>query len=239
MEDLKINAVGPGEYTFRVGAALELKAPLNINISGMLSAPAEWLSKKAAEYDPKDAHLIVDKDNNKLTLTLDEYQPTSRDVITGSLTDDVELAKWQINTSKRWTVNELLQFVRERKYFFTDGAEQEKLLASLQKWNVNINREIKKHNDNSGNSLDSLETNVTKVEGLVKQFNLSIPIFKGYEKKTFSVQFGLDPKSTQVDLYMFSDELFTLKKTLLDSLFAQELAKFKALNFDCSVVNIS
>jgi hypothetical protein len=239
MENIEVNPQTPGEYLIRVGDALAPKAPLNIKIEGILSAPADFLAGKKEEYKPELAHLLIDRDNQTLKLVLDEYDPYSRDEITGSLKDNVELEKWNINTAKRWTVGEFLQFVRERKMWFAKPEDQVALLKGLQTWKVNVDREIKIFNDNKGNSTDSVETVVSKVQGLVYKFNLSIPVFKGYDKKKFTVEIGLDPKATTVDIYLYSDELYQLRIDERDRLFAFELKKFDSLDFNCSQVYIS
>jgi len=115
---------------------------------------------------------------------------------------------------------------------------QSKLIASLQKWNVGVELVIKQHNDNTGNSLSMLERRVGEID-LVNSFVLSIPIYKGYPKREFTVNIGLDPKSTQVDFFLYSDELFHLTRTDRDSLFDKEVESFKAIGFDCSVISVS
>lgn len=241
MEKIEFNAHVPGDFTVREGKALEVFHPKALNIVGMLSAPFEFLQskKESGVYGAYHSHLLVDKENETLTLVLNEKDEKSRDTITGKLSVDPQLSKWHINSGQRWTVPTLLQFIRERKFFFADPADHDKLIKSLQKWHVNVEREIKKFNDNSGNSLDSLETKVASVEGLVSKFVLEIPIFKGYPKEKFTVEIGLDPKSTQVDIFLFSDELFELTITRRNAIFETELYKFISMGFDCSVINIS
>ncbi len=88
------------------------------------------------------------------------------------------------------------------------------------------------------NSLAMLERKVNDID-LVKEFTLSIPIFKGYEKKDFTVFIGLDPKSSQVDFFLYSDELFFLTRTEREKLFSAELERIKNLNFNCSIIYVS
>lgn len=239
MENVELHGATPGEYFIRIGTATEEKKPLPLKIDGMLSAPSEFLLNKSTEYEAAHAHLLIDKDALKLQLVLDEFDPNSRDVITGTLSEDVELKKFKINTSERWTVKEFLQFVRERKLFFAEYSDQTKLLQSLQKWDTQITRVIKQHNDNHGNSEQNLETKVAAVEGLISKFKLNIPLFKGYSKEVFTVEIGLDPKATSVDIFLFSDELFELRLTRRDSIFDAETKKFDAMGFACSKINIS
>jgi len=228
----------PGEHNILFGEAEKKIYPKSLNITGVLSAPANFLKGKVGMFKKEDAHLIIDRDNNKLVLNIDERSEKSPIQITGQLKPSEDLAAWEINTSERWSVNEFLAFVRERKFFFKDPVVQGKLIASLQKWNVNVEMVIKQHNDNSGNSLAMLERKVGEID-LVKEFTLSIPIYKGYQKREFVVNIGLDPKNTQVDFFLYSDELFFLTRTDRESLFNQEIENFKKLGFDCSVIEVS
>lgn len=235
---LRLEIKSPGEHRILFGEAEPVSHPKSMNIVGVLSAPANFLKGKQGKFKKEDAHLIIDRDNNKLVLNIDERSEKSPITITGQLKPSEDLAVWEINTSERWSVNEFLAFVRERKFFFKDPVVQGKLIASLQKWNVNVEMVIKQHNDNSGNSLAILERKVGEID-LVKEFTLSIPIYKGYQKREFVVNIGLDPKNTQVDFFLYSDELFFLTRTDREALFSQEVENFKNLGFDCSVIEVS
>lgn len=237
IEDFALTVTNPGVHTILFGDAEPIQYPKSLDISGILSSPGNWLGT-GKKVDPNTAHIIVDRDKNYIKLVLDEHSEKSGISVTGNLSHDVDLAAWNINTPKRWTVNELLAFVRERKFFFKEPSVQAKLIASLQKWNVNVETIIKQHNDNSGNSLAMLERKVNDID-LVKEFTLSIPIFKGYEKKDFTVFIGLDPKSSQVDFFLYSDELFFLTRTEREKLFSAELERIKNLNFNCSIIYVS
>lgn len=236
--EIKLDINTPGEHSILFGEAERKIYPKPIDISGVLSAPYNFLKGKMGLFKKEDAHLIIDRDNNNLTLNLDERSVTSPVSIEGKLSPSDDLHAWFINTPTRWSVASLLAFVRERKFFFADPMVHAKLISSLQKWNVNVEVIIKQHNDNSGNSLAQLERKVGEIE-LVKEFTLCIPIYKGYPKKTFVVNIGLDPKNTQVDFFLYSDELFFLTRSDREMLFNQEIDNFKTLGFDCSVVEVS
>lgn len=236
--EVSLTITAPGTHNILFGDSEKPSHNKPISIVGVLSSPVSFLLGKQDNFKKEDAHLLIDRDSNKLTLNLDERSEKSPVQIVGQLKPSEDLAAWSINTEKRWNVAEFLKFVRERKYFFKDPSVHSKLIASLQKWNINVELVIKQHNDNSGNSLSQLERKVGEID-LVKEFTLSIPIYKGYQKREFTVSIGLDPKSTQVDFFLYSDELFHLTRTDRDSLFDKEVEAFKAIGFDCSVISIS
>ena len=229
-----------GPTVLRTGDAEKIDQPKPIVIIGRLSAPFDFLEHKNHEdqYNAKHCHLIIDRHAGQIVLHANEKSSLSEDVITGCLAPHEDLLEWGINTEKRWTVRDFIKFIRARKYFFAEGSENLALIENLQKWNVTVERIIKEENNNTGNSLSSLETKVTKA--LEKtQFKLDIPIYHGYNKCKFVVEIGLDPKSTSVDLFLVSPELHELVQIERDRIFREELAKFDKLGFQCSRVNIS
>jgi hypothetical protein len=127
------------------------------------------------------------------------------------------------------------------RFYFADKAAQTKLVQSLQKWSVKVERVINEHNDNKGNSNFQLETKVQQSasgeDGLISKFDLLIPIFQGYAKQKFTVEIGLDPKNTAVMLYLISDELIELEIGQREKLIQDELNKFD--DFECSKVVLS
>jgi hypothetical protein len=74
-------------------------------------------------------------------------------------------------------------------------------------------------------------------DGLITKFDLLIPIFQGYSKMKFTVEIGLDPKNTTVQLYLISDELIELEIGQREKLIEDELKKFDY--FKCSKVVLS
>lgn len=221
------------EYTAK---ERDWKAEPSIKIDGTLGACHQFLLGKSTLFPDTTMHLEIFKDLGKLILFLGDNDPYRTHVITGCLKKDSVLGLFKINTDYRWTVNELVKFIKTMKYYFSDPEEHKKLIESLQKWHVKVDTEIKNHNDNRGNSLLMLEKKVGEM-GLITSFNLTIPIFQGYEKQKFTVEIGLDPKNTQVDLYLISDELFEREIQFREQLIAEEVSKFDEVKFSKVVVS--
>lgn len=223
------------EIIVRSGEAEKIVYPRGISLTGILGAPHQFLIGKA--LDPKQCNIQIKKDTGVITLNiLDTDNRGSSSTITGQLKDDGYFKEWGINTEKRWSVSSFLKLIKMQRVFFSVKDECDQLITSLQAWSAKVETVIKQHNDNAGNSLSMLERKVSEI-GLKTKFNLTIPIFQGYPKQTFTVEIGFDPKNTQVDLYLFSNELFELEITHREQLIAQELAKFD--EFACSKVVLS
>ncbi len=223
------------EIIIREGSALEAKAPRAIVIKGTLAAPSQFLAGK--NPDPLQSHIQISKDKGEIVLHIQDTDPYTEHVISGNLNSDSILKQFALNSEKRWTIQEFLKFIKTMRFYFADRAAHAALVASLQKWSINVERVITEFNDNKGNSDLRLETKVRAVEGLISNFDLNISIFQGYDKVKFTVEIGLDPKNTAVMIYLISDDLIELEIGQREKLIELELAKFK--DFKCSKIVIS
>ncbi len=234
MDELKITAVAPGDYTFRQGDALPEKASKSINIVGTLPAPFDFLSGKIVL--DAECHLKVYKDLGKLELVIQDTNPHTTHTITGQLHRNNVLESFKLNTDVRWGTQQFLKFIKTMRYYFPNKDQHAKLVESLQKWSAKIETVLKEHQDASGNSMFQLEKKVSEV-ALVRTFDIEVAIFQGYPKERFQVEIGLDPKSTAVDIYLISDTLIELEIGKREAILAAELKKFDARTFSKVVVS--
>lgn len=227
------------ELTIREGAAISPKesAQKSIAISGTLAAPFDFLvGKPSMAQDVENIHLKIDNQSGVLILVVNDQHPYTTHTITGSLTEFAELAPFRINSDNRWAVKDFKKFLRTVKVHFADRSEVDALLESLNKWEAKIETVIKNHNDNSGNSLTMLEQSVNGVQ-LKRKFTLLMPIYKGYGAQKFEVEICTEPKNTEVQLYLVSDELYELKALQRLTIMADELKKFDQHKFSKVVVS--
>lgn len=236
METPQINLNGPGEYTLNIrqGTAKEERAPKSIRIDGTLTAPFAFAYGKRLEN--AQCHLRIYKDIGKLELHIQDTDPFTEHVIIGSLKRDSVLASFELNSDRRWTVQEFLKFIRERKYYFPDKDQHTKMIDSLRKWEAQIQTILKEHHDTQGNSLMLIEKKVSGVE-MFNKFKLSIPIFQGYQKETFTVEIGLDVTSASVKFYLISDELFELETERREKIIDAEVKQFEEYTFSKVIVS--
>lgn len=232
--------IKPGaELTLRQGEALHPRelAPPPINLSGTLSAPFNFLvGKPSLAADEENINLTINNQEGQLVLTMKDKDPFSRYVITGKLERFSDLGKFHINTDKRWTIRDFKKFIRTVSIYFADKTKLNEIVESLNKFEASVEVVIKQHNDNSGNSLTMLEQKVNGLQ-LARKFDLLIPIYKGYQKIKFTVEIGLDPKNTSVDLFLLSDELFEQEILQRETIMNDELAKFDKYKFSKVIVS--
>lgn len=223
------------EITIRKGEALAPAADKSVTIDGTLGAPYQFLVGRGTINETK-SHLKIFKDMGKIELVIQDTDPYTTHRITGSLKRDGILNQFAINTEKRWSVAEFLKFIRTMRFYFPDKEAHAGLIASLQTWSVQIQRVIKEHNDNTGNSNFQLETKVRDVKLLTK-FQIEVSIFQGYPKHRFTVEIGLDPKAVSVDLYLISDELIELEIGVREQTIENELKNFDGNKFSKVVIS--
>lgn len=237
MENLELTLNGDQkELIIRTGDAEEIVHHKGIKITGTLSAPFQFFEGKKANLKAEDCHIQIKNDTGVISLFVNDTDPHTETVIVGYLKKDVALESWRINTEKRWTIQEFLKQVKTQTFYFSDRSERNALVDSLQKFNASVTTTIQQHNDNTGNSLALLEKKINGIE-LKNKFSLTIPIYQGYAKQKFTVEIGLDPKSNSVDLFLISDDLFTLEIENREALVEVEIANFK--DFNCSKVFLS
>jgi hypothetical protein len=227
------------ELVLRTGEALPTKAAKSIVLSGTLGAPFQFFSGK--DLEEKECHLLIKNVSGVLELHVQDINPYTEHVITGTLLQNADLKKFLINTEHRWTIQDFLKFVKQMRYFFADKSAHARMILSLQKWSVKVERIINEHNDGKGNTNFQLQTKVDQSamgeDGVITKFDLLIPIFQGYDKVQFTVEIGLDPNNATVKIFLLSDQLVELEQTLKEKFINDELAKFA--EFNCSKVVIS
>jgi hypothetical protein len=221
--------------TVLTGSALEEKYPVIIGISGILSAPAQFLEKKKDLYKPINCHLIVDKVPGKLTFDINDKDEFG-DQVNGSLKVSGVLQSFRINTDHLYNPSELEKFLRRVKIWFADKAECDEMLHSLRNFTAKVTTNVEKLNDNNGNTKNLYETAIANVT-LKKTFKLNIPLYEGYEKKQFYVEVAVDVSSSNVKFFLLSDELYELIETEKERLLNEQIAIFD--QWGCAVVHIS
>lgn len=242
MEDSKLNitmAPGTNELIIREGKALDPTKPAKgIKITGVLSAPFDFYSGREQAFSDalSEIHLLIRRDVGSLELHLNDNSHESEDVITGQLKPDGVLSQFLINTEKRWSFKEFSKFIQKMAFYFADKTAVTDLIKNLRNFEGKITVALEARNTNDGNSLQKIETTVESF-AVNRMFKLNIPVYQGYPKETFSVEIGFEPKSTGVDLFLVSDELFALEINLREQIMTDEVAKFKDSPF--SKVTIS
>ncbi|RFP65909.1 hypothetical protein D0N36_06815 [Hymenobacter lapidiphilus] len=229
-EVFAINA--PGETIIRHGQAAPIREPRQLAYTGRLDSPRQFLQPKVELYDFKQATVFINQTSGTLKLVLAEKSELF-DSVTGSLELAPELAQFKINTDQKYTVSELVKFLKRTRFFFSDKDSHAVLLSSLMNFSAKVQTKIEQQQSTNGSSKNNLEREVHGIEWN-REFVLTTPIFKGYPAKSFRVEIGIDPTDASVKLYLESAELFELEQQYRAELLAEEAAYFE--QWGCSVL---
>ncbi len=239
MDKIQINASeGTSEVIIREGKAVEVFPQKSLEIQGTLKAPADFLEHKLVNYENVKCHLRVKNSSGELQLFLNEKDGL-RDVITGKITLNPVIAEFGVNNDHKWGINELRQFVQRKSFWFDTKDEYNKMLTSLQKFKTSVVKIYQNQQSNDGNSKLVLENQVQEAN-IINSFKLKMPIYLGYEEKSFNVEIGLDVSSAETRLFLFSEELFHLQEELRVEYIESEIKRFTDfMDFgNMSIVNI-
>ncbi len=192
MEELKVNVEnGVKTLEIRTGKALELKEPKKVSVSGVLTAPLEWLKQRKEQIAQKQAYIKVNADKGIIVLQLDEKDFYGA-VITGSLEISPIFEKFGINSGEYKTPLEMSEFVKMNRAHFENRTAAMALVTELRNFKAKVNKEVEQEvNLNRGDKrllmAQAVDSNIPET------FNVCLPIFKGMPKQTFEVETYFNP----------------------------------------------
>jgi hypothetical protein len=197
--------------------------------SGTLDAPFEFWRKRKIRHQAhhdETSHLLIDKSKGMITLVCDERDLKSvpAAVIVGKLEFNPDLLNVKLNTGQMFDPKSLVQHLRKYRALFTDRSRCNAIAESLLNFSYQSEIEVQKLDDQRGNSLHRLETRLKKEINL--DFQLTCPIFKGTEAKTFGVMCGVQISGTSCTFWLESIDLYEMEIDARDKLIDEQVAKF-------------
>lgn len=185
------------ELTIRTGKALEQKEPRLVNIKGVISSPLLWLEKREGIINHEQCNVVVDREHMTIALCINEHSYYA-DSITGQLMLSEEFKKFGINNGEYITGMELSDLIRMNRSCFESKTKAMELVTIMRNFKATITTQIEASDDKKGNTA---QLRRQTVEGnQPPSFELNIPIFKGMEKKHFTVEIDIDPDTLQATL---------------------------------------
>lgn len=227
--ELKIENTN-GELIIREGKAqdpLPLREPKLVNIAGDIHSVASFVKNRdsghgSQQIDRNKAVVSVDKYAKTITLQLDPenyYGAT----ITAKLEQSKELEQFGINTSTRYNRKSLLDLLRFNRLFFEDKNEHARVIAGLYKLRIKSEQEIQQEKDNQGNKRTLHDLKTVDDGGMVKEFTLTIPIFKGFSANRITVEICFEVLNGDVSFWLESIGLKEATDDAIDGIFEEEL----------------
>lgn len=219
-----------GELVIREGNAQEplpLKEPKIINIAGDIHSVSVFINNRHDGYssqaiDKNKAIVTVDKHGKTITLQLDpenHYGAT----ITAKLEQSKELEQFGINTTTRYNRKLLLDLLRFNRLYFEDKNQHAKVLTGLYKLRIKSETEIQQEKDNQGNKRSLIDVKTVDDGGMVKEFNITLPLFKGFAAKNILVEICYEVVNGDVSFWLESIGLKETTDSAIDGIFEDEL----------------
>lgn len=228
------------EVIIREGAAVKLldpKAPLKIGIKGTIKAPFEFLQKRLDQPDqinPKRCHIIVDREEIFIHLTINEHDEYTKGTIAGKLEYHPKFIEFGINTGKVWTPTQLGLFFKMNRSFFASRDENMELVSRLLNFTAQVSNSIERSAKESGDRSDKFEQVVNS--NLPKSFSLVIPIFKGMYSETLEVETFAKIDGKEVSFVLLSPGAQATQEDVRDSIIDNELDAIREICPEIAII---
>lgn len=227
---LKFENTSGNELIIREGKAqdpLPLKEPKIIHISGDIHSVANFIKNRESGYesqaiDKNKAIVTVDKSAKTIVLQLDPenyYGAT----ITAKLGESDELKQFGINKGSRYNRKSLLDLIRFNRLFFEDKVQHSQVMAGLYKLRIKSEQEIQQEKDNQGNKRTLHDVKTVDDGGMVKEFNLTLPLFKGFSNQNITVEICFEVLNGDVSFWLESVGLKEAMDAAVDGIISEEL----------------
>lgn len=221
------------EVIIREGSApkvLDPKAPVKINLSGVIGSPVEYLtqrSKEGDQFNEKRAHVIVDREQVKITLIFNENDEYTRGQVEGKLSYHPKFVEFGINSGKGWEPNKLGEFFKMNRAFFPDRANNMQLVALLKGFEAKIESSIERERRENG----SVKDNYSKVvqSNLPDVFKVRLPIFKGTPAEDLEVELYASVDGRDVALSLVSPGACQLLEDMRDKVIDEQVEAIREL----------
>jgi len=246
MENEKIQivlaeGVTKAEVILREGQAvkeLEPKAPIKVKISGVIGVPVEYLTKrvKTGQFTQERSHLLVNREEIKLSLVINEDDEYKRGQVDGTLEFHPKFTEFGINTSKVWTPTELGMFFKMNRAFFPDKATNMKLVTDLMNFSATVNNKIERSVKENGSQTDNFAQVVNS--NLPERFTLTIPIFKGMKAETLEVETFAKINGREVAFILLSPGANQTLEEIRDKAIDEQLKQVREIAPDIAIIEV-
>jgi len=216
---------------------LPVKPPIKVDIVGTLGAPYEFLSKRIDQPDQinqKKCFVLVDRKGMDITLITNEDNEYWMGRVIGKLKVHPKIIDFGINTEKEWEPNELGQFFKMNRAYFTDKTKNMELVTILKNFQAKIESKIEKQKADDGKFADSFSGVVSS--NLPDGFKVNLPIFKGSKPEEFEVEFYSKVNGRTIFLQLVSPGAQEVMDNVKDNAIDVEIAKIRELAPDIAII---
>lgn len=228
----------PQTITMLTGSAAKIYDPEKVQLKGIITAPSEYFQKRSwfigteggpqerCGIDPSEAHVIFNKEERKITLTVNERDKFAT-VVTGSLNVNKFLSSLAINSAP-YTIGDLQKALRFARKWFANPDQHKNLILKLRNFTATITTTTQQENDMAGNKMQLFESKVSKfTQANDLGFTLKLPPFDGVDEELIGISVEIDVINGQVALFLVCDDLDEIEDRIVNTIFEREKEIFK------------
>lgn len=210
------------ELTIREGEAPKLYDPEKVELSGTITAPADFAEKRKSIIPQLETNVLADYTKRTIKLTISENSKF-KSIITGTLETFPELADMHINGKKTYSHKELLDMIKFKGAYFKNKEEHTTLLTALKNFDAKVNQVFANANDYKGAAATQKVVEIKTNVGL--EFTLAIPMFTGGDITSFLVDINVDINNGGVIFWLESVQLHDLMVKGTETEFEKQLSR--------------
>ena len=246
-EKLNINfAEGEGvkELIIReVDTVVEDKLPVlepdKVEISGNITAIFAFLEKRwnaeDKQVDHCRTHILVDRDNLQMTLIVNETDKREKKEVIGTIQLSRQYKAFGVN-KKLWESTDLGNFFRINRTYFEKKETNMQLVTLLKRFTAKVNTEVEREEKDNGSVTDVYRKVVES--NLPEAFAVKIPIFKGSQPETFSIEIIAHVEGKHAVLELISPDAEAIVEEVRDKLIDEQIAKIKELAPEIPIIEM-
>ncbi len=231
MNTEKINVTvenGVKTLDIRHGELNKIHIPRALVVEGAaIGSVFEYLSKKGIDPDEiENSAVSFSYEELYLKLSFAVRREAQPDRIEGKLKLHPDLDLWQINKAKKYTNQELSDFIKMNRHYFDNTDTAMKLVSELRSLKVKTEKELENADNRQGDYRMVIGQRVIE-SNIPKDFILKLPVFVGTDPVSVNVE--IEVSASDFGCTLISPDLKKMIDLETRVLIDAELAKIREL----------
>lgn len=219
---------------------LPVLEPDKVSISGNITALYAFLDKRwfaeDSQIDHCRTHILVDRDNLKMTLVVNETDSRNKKNVVGTIQLSRQYKAFGVNSGHLWESIDLGNFFRINRTYFEKKEVNMELVNLLKRFVAKVNTEVERETKDNGSVTDVYRKAVDS--NLPDAFTVKIPIFKGSAPEVFSIEIIAQVEGKHAFLELISPDAEAIVEEVRDKLIDEELAKIRELAPEIPIIEV-
>lgn len=229
--------------TDHVNEPLPILEPKKVSITGTITAPFAFLQKRwdagvtdNMQINHVRTHIIVDRDNLKMTLVCNETDARNEMIIVGQIELSRQFNSFGVNMDVKFEPEQLANFFRINRSYFKERNENMNLVSQLKSFRAKIETEVEREKKDNGSVTDVYKKVVNS--NLPGSFKVCIPIYKGAQPEEIEIEVIATVNGRDVSLELISPDAASIVEEVRDKLIDEELKKIEGFAPDIPIIEV-